>query len=334
MDHLDAERLQLVAGADAGEHQAAWESRWPRHRPAPRAWRARAGASRAAAVVDACRASPLDNHTRGHRTGLHREVRTRHRRPQEGIDAAAAAGVAVGHLVVAAAVLRRAVEVRVEGQPRLLRRAQECARYRQGTDRVADSEGTAGAVVVVVEALVVLRPLEVGQHVGIGPAGAARVRPGVVVLGVAAGVDHGVDRAAAAQHPALRVPHRAAVDRLLGRRGIAPGVGRAGQLGEAGGHADVGVPVRATGLQEQDGDVWVFGEPRRQTAARGAGAHDDVVVGAHDQSRWMERPPSTWTTVPVAKAKSPRTSAAAARATSMGLPQRRIGLTPSAIIWS
>ena len=91
------------------------------------------------------------------------------------------------YLVVAAAVLHRAVEVRVEGQPRLLCRAQERRRYRQGPDGIADTQGAAGAVVVVVEALVVLGPLEIGQHVGMGPAGAARRGPGVVVPGVAAG---------------------------------------------------------------------------------------------------------------------------------------------------
>ena len=94
------------------------------------------------------------------------------------------------------------------------------------------------------------------------------------------------------------------------------------------------MPVRAARFQEQDRDIGVLGKPRREAAARRAGAHDDVIVFAHSHSRWMERPPSTWTTLPVAKAKSPRTSAAAARATSAGSPQRRMGLSPSAILRS
>ena len=330
VDRIDAERLQRVAGADAGEHEQLGGADGPgadqhlaggAHVPAPPA----------AAVVDADRAAVLDDHAGRHRAGFHRQVGARHRGPQEGIHAAAAPGVAVGCLVVAAAFLGLAVEVGVEGQPRLLCRAQECRRYRQGADGVAYAERAAGRVVAVVEALVVLRPLEVGQHVGIGPAGAAGRGPGVVIPGVAAGIDHGVDRAAAAQHPALRIPHRAVADLALGRRGIAPRVGRAGQLGESGRHADVGVPVPATRFQQQDGHVGVLAESRCQAASRRARAHDDVVVGAHGQSRWMERPPSTWTTVPVAKAKSPRTSAAVARATSTGSPHRGIGLTPSAI---
>ena len=89
-----------------------------------------------------------------------------------------AARVADGDLVVADALLLRAVEVGIVGDAVLLRRAQEGLADRQRVDRNGHAERAAIAVILVGEALVVLGPLEVGQDLAIAPAGAALlVRP-------------------------------------------------------------------------------------------------------------------------------------------------------------
>ena len=81
---------------------------------------------------------------------------------------------------------------------------------------VGDFQRPAGAVEVVGAARIVLGALEVGQHRVVVPALAAALAPFVVVGGVAAHIDHAVDRAGAAQHLAARLVHDAVVELGLG----------------------------------------------------------------------------------------------------------------------
>ena len=54
----------------------------------------------------------------------------------------------------------------------------------------------------------------------------------------------------------------------------------AGQLEAGCEHRDGGQPARVTpGLQQEDGDLGVLGQPRSEDRARGAAAHDDIIPG-------------------------------------------------------
>ena len=155
----------------------------------------------------------------------------------------------------------------------------EGVRERVGVAQVHHVQRPAGAVKGVGAALVVLCRLEHGQHVGPAPAGVALGGPGVVVLGHAARIDHGVDRAGAAQHLAARLVATAAVQARLrhGLKGPVEGMARGGRTRH---HAQPGRAVNQhagvgrAGLQQRHLHGRVFGEARGQHAAGRAGAHD------------------------------------------------------------
>src|SRR5882672_214800 len=68
-----------------------------------------------------------------------------------------------------------------------------------------DAPLAAAAVTVVGAVHEVLVLLEIGQHIVPAPAGIAELAPVIVVAGLAAHVDHAVDRGAAAEHLAARI---------------------------------------------------------------------------------------------------------------------------------
>ncbi len=76
---------------------------------------------------------------------------------------------------MADAVLHGAVEIGVEGNARLLRRAQECEADRQRIDGIGDAERSAVGMIRVDEPLVVLGALEIRQDLLVAPALAAGI---------------------------------------------------------------------------------------------------------------------------------------------------------------
>src|SRR6185436_7545701 len=113
------------------------------------------------------------------------------------------------------AVLRGTVVVRVVADADLARRLDQGLEERRPGLGIGDDERpVAAAEAVVAAAPVTLDALEERQHVLVGPAGIAHLRPGVEVLRLAADIGHAVDRARAAQQLAAR--HR---------EPAAPGVG-------------------------------------------------------------------------------------------------------------
>ena len=199
---------------------------------------------------------------------------------RKALDAEDRSRVPGRQLIVADAVLHRAVEIVVERDARLLRRAQEGEADRRRIDRIGNAERPAVAVIGVDEALVVLAADEIGQNLAIAPALAAGLAdPRVVILGVAARVELRVDRGAAADHLGLRVPDDAAVEMLLRDRAPAPARDALGHLGEARRHAEQRIPVAAARFEQQDLDRRVGAQPICEHAAGGAAADDDVVVG-------------------------------------------------------
>ena len=181
---------------------------------------------------------------------------------EESARSGGAFGVARGELIVAHAILLGAIEIVVEGNARLLRRAQEGVADGDGVDGIGDAERPAVGVIGVDELLIVLGAFEIGQDLAVGPAGATGFAdPGIVVLGVAAGIELGVDRRAAADHLGLREPDLAPAPMLLRNRAPAPARHALRHLGEAGGHAEQRIRIAAARLQQQDLDRRVGAQP-------------------------------------------------------------------------
>ena len=141
---------------------------------------------------------------------------------------------------------------------------------------------------------------EVRQHVVPAPAGKPKLAPMVVVGGLAAHVDHGVDRGRAADHLAARIVQAAAVEALLGL-GLEHPVRARIADGEQVADRDVEPDpvVAAAGFQQQHALARVGGQPVRQHAAGRARADDDVVVVALDRRcceamRFPSPVPDSW----------------------------------------
>ena len=146
-------------------------------------------------VLDADRATVLDQHAGRLRPGDDGEVRPRRRGMQIGRGRAAALAFFLRHLEKAASELRGAVEIRIERNSRLLRRLDEDVAQRIGVGPLGNVERPVAPMEIVAKALVVLRLLEERQHVLITPASIAELAPAIVIRRIAAHIDHGVDRA-------------------------------------------------------------------------------------------------------------------------------------------
>ena len=187
--------------------------------------------------------------------------------------------VLLGDLGGRGAKLARAVVIRVARQPLRLASLQEGLVDDTRAAQVADVQRPADAAVVVgAEALVVLGLLEQGQDLFIGPARVAERCPAVVVLAVAAGVNHGIDRRASTQHLATRLKAGAPVQARLGNRVVAPAVNaQRRRRGKPQGRADEGRSVGSAGFEQAHRDGRVFAEPAGHHATTRATAHDNVV---------------------------------------------------------
>ncbi len=144
---------------------------------------------------------------------------------------------------------------------------------------IADVEWAVVGVILALPALVVLRAFEIGQHVVIGPAGAAQVCPIVVVPAVAADIDHGVDGRTAAQSLAARLVPDAPVEPFL-RDGVIHVVCRRIRDGEHAGGGDPHAVVAPARLQQAD-RLAVLRQPACDRAARTAPADNDNVEFVH-----------------------------------------------------
>ena len=196
---------------------------------------------------------------------------------QERDGGRAAHPVALRHLVAADAVLRGAVEVVVALEPGLDRRLDPSVRHRVVRAALADGQRPAGAVVLALAALVVLAPLEVGEDLVVGPAGA----PAVVVHAVAADVDHRVDRRRTTERLAARHVHHPVVAAGLGERRVVPVHVGLEERAERGRYVDQLLLVRRPRLDQEDRDVRVLAQTRGEHAARRPCSDDDVVVSVH-----------------------------------------------------
>src|SRR6202522_2136044 len=96
-------------------------------------------------------------------------------RLQRGARVRGGPGVAGRQLIMADAVLCRAIEIIVEGNAGLLRRAQKGEADGRRIDGIGDAERAAIAVKSVDQPLVVFRSFEIRQNVAIAPTLATRI---------------------------------------------------------------------------------------------------------------------------------------------------------------
>ena len=142
-----------------------------------------------------------------------------------------------------------------------------------------DADGAAAAVVLGVAQRVVFQFAEVRQHVRKTPAVVAVGGPVIEVVGLAAHVDHGVDRARAALHFATRRVDFTPGQLLLWLAVVHPVEGRVViHFGETDWDLEPPGTVLAAGFQQQHRVFARGGQPVGEDAACGASAGDDVVI--------------------------------------------------------
>jgi len=173
-------------------------------------------------VLDADRSRPLEEDPGRERARLDRKIGPPHGRTQKGDRGAAATAVSDRPLPAAEALLLLAVVVLGERPVRFPRRVEPAVEERVAIAGIDDRERAVAATPGVRALLPALATLEVGQDVGVRPAGAAVLRPAVVVATVASDVGHHVDRRASAEHLAAHGLDPAVVQLGLGLGVIAP----------------------------------------------------------------------------------------------------------------
>ena len=145
-----------------------------------------------------------------------------HDRLEEGLGSALAHAVFDVQLVVANAFLILAVKVFVVGNSAFDARLNIELGQFHFVGGLIYPQTAADTVKVVLAANIVLGATEIGQQVIVAPAAVAGSGPGVVVLALAANIDHTIDGAGAPQYLATRPVQLPVVKHGLGLGFIAP----------------------------------------------------------------------------------------------------------------
>src|SRR5262249_24113911 len=143
---------------------------------------------------------------------------------------------------------------------------------------IAYVQRASGAVILGSAALLVLRFLEVGQDVSKAPAGISQLFPLVIILAMAADIDHGVERTAAAQDLASRPEEFAIFQLRLSLSVVGPIAGCLEEFGECRRNMDFAFAVGTACFQQQHFDGRIFAETVGEHASGRTGADDYVVV--------------------------------------------------------
>jgi hypothetical protein len=281
-DHGDGVLGEMRAGADAREHQEL--------RRVDRGGReddlapGRDGLrGLAAADHDARGAALADHHPLGEAAQDLHPARPQ-RRPQVGVGRGPAPPAPDRRLHRAEALLFLAVVILGRLETRLPAGLDEGVVERVGARAARHVQRAVGAAPRALAAVPAFHALEVGQDVGIGPAGRAHLGPGVEIAGMAAHVDHAVDRGRAAEHLAARHHEAPVAEMRLGLGEVAPVVaGHVHRKAERRWHLDEGARVRAAEFEHQN-RVAGLAEPvgKRRT---GRACADDDEIGLHQRQR-------------------------------------------------
>ncbi|MNI37640.1 hypothetical protein D3C73_917410 [compost metagenome] len=191
------------------------------------------------------------------------------------------------HLVIANAFLVAAVVVGVQGLAVFLSGAQKGVGHGKPFGNFFQVHGAIFPARVA-PGFVMLDLAEDALGLRMAPSRCTRRFPAIVILGLAAHVDHAVDQGGAAHALAARHRDGPAIDVVFGLGGEPPVVvGVHQQLGEARRDGNPHAARLLAGFQHQDPMLAVGTEPVGQDAARRAAARNDEIVIAH---RFSPRP--------------------------------------------
>ena len=183
-------------------------------------------------------------------------------------------------VVIAEAVDRIPVEILQHRKARRPSRCQKRVADRQLRPRRPHLHRPRSSMPGPLAPLVALRAFEIGQHVVRRPVHAAHLPPKVVLARMTTRVDHPVDAARPADHPALQEDQVAAVHARHRFRGETPIEFRM----RADGEAQPRQPrqhriVPRPGLQQHDRHVRVLRQPCRHDGTGGAGPDHQIIAG-------------------------------------------------------
>ena len=236
-------------------------------------------------------AAAVEHHALDQTAGLQPQIGAMQRRLEEGARRRPAPAALLVDVKGAAPFVVAGVEVHDRFDVGLLGRPAERIEQIPSHARRLDAQLAADAMRGALAEEVIFVPLEIGQHVVPAPAGKPELAPMIVIGGLAAHVDHRVDRRRAADHLAARIIEAAAIEAFL-RLGLeAPVRARIADREQiADGNMKPNPIVAAAGFEQQHAPVAIGRQPIGQEAAGRARADDDVVVLALD--RLLLRPSS------------------------------------------
>ena len=206
------------------------------------------------------------------------QVRARQIGRDIGLGSAVAFALFMGHLVVAHPFLLYPVEVGIAAKAGL-----NTSLYKQfsktvGARQIHHIQWPIRPMKFICTALIVLGFPEIRQHLGIRPARVALGGPVVVVGPVAAGVDHGVERAGAAQYLAARLVTAAAIQARLWHGVQAPAIqAEFGHGCDSCRAVNQDAFVRRASFKQGNMDGRVLRQACRQHTASRAASNDQVV---------------------------------------------------------
>jgi hypothetical protein len=240
----------------------------------------------AAAEADAGGLEPVEQHALGQRFGLDAEVGPAEDGPEEGGGGGDADAPALVDVEIAGAFVVSGVEVGDARHAHLGRGGSDGVEDLPGDPRRLDPPLAAGAVVVAVAEEMVLERPEQRQHVVPAPAGEAELAPVVVVGGLAAHRDHGIDGRGAAQHLAAWIGEIAPGKARLGLGAVHPVRARIADGEEvADRDAEPDPVVVAARFEQEDAGARIGAQPVGEHAPGRAAADDDIVVRALEGRR-------------------------------------------------
>src|SRR5215470_5608092 len=229
-------------------------------------------------ILDAGRASAVEQDARGERFWHHLEICTASRLLEIAGRGRGPHAIAHGGLVIARAFLRRSVEIVIARISALQRRLDVSLDERMTIAQIRNRERPAGTVEFICTALVVLRLAEIGEDVIETPTGIAQLAPMVKILRLSADIDQSVDRTGSTKNLAARrndLPI-AALGLRLGRiTPIEPAI--AEKFAKAEWNMKPRVEIAGARLQHKHSVAARRRQPIGQNAPGAAGPHDDEV---------------------------------------------------------
>ena len=216
--------------------------------------------------------------------GFQPQVRPLEHRLEERSRGRPAPAALLVHMKGADAFVVAGVEVRNGFDVRLFGRGAEGIEQIPAHARLLHRQFTSDSVQIAFAKEMIFVLFEVGQHVVPAPAGQSKLSPMIVVGGLPAHVDHGVDSGRAADHLAARIAEAAAVEAFLRFGFEAPIRTRIADRKQiTDGDMKPDPVIAAACLKHEYATIRIGREPVGKQATRRPRADDDVVIFAVDR---------------------------------------------------